>query len=72
MKSWKTTSGGAAQIIGAICSIFNSYKTSGLLNVTPIDMALLLGGLGMIFARDNNVSSEQAGADTTKPTENKT
>lgn len=62
MKSWKTTSGGIAQILGAVCNIFNKYKTVGLLTIDPVDMALLLGGLGMIFARDNNVSSEAAGA----------
>lgn len=67
MKSWKTTSGGIAQIIGAVCNIFNNYKTVGLLTVSPVDMALLLGGAGMIFARDNNVSSEEVNAGKHQP-----
>ena len=70
MKSWKTTSGGIAQILAAACAIFNKFKSTGLLTIDGVDMALILGGLGLIFARDNNVSSEQAGADTTKPKDN--
>lgn len=59
-KSWKTTSAGILAIVGALTTLgFN------LMNLTPtIIMGAATGiltGIGLISARDNDVTSEQAG-----------
>lgn len=63
MKSWKTTLGGVGTILAGIGIIINMV-TSG--NYPPDQitaaMAAISGGFGLIFARDNGVSSEEAGA----------
>ena len=60
MKSWKTTLCGVLGIVGAaITQFFPEYplvfKVGGF-------MAAIGPALGLLFARDNNVTSEQAGA----------
>lgn len=63
-KSWKTTTAGIAGIIIAIASCVQAALDGDPLTVPNYEVALaaVLTGLGLIFARDNDVSSEQAGA----------
>lgn len=57
MKSWKTSLGGALVCLGAaIGQIYPEHAKEGAL------LAALGTAFGLVFARDNNVSSEQAGA----------
>lgn len=55
MKSWKTTVMGVLAILGAIIS-----AATGLINGTVIDwtavMAAILAGIGLIFAKDSQVT----------------
>lgn len=59
--SWKTTVAGIIAIIVAVCGI-----ASGIIQGTPIDwtvsIAAISAGLGLMKARDNDVTSEKAGA----------
>lgn len=56
MKSWKTSVGGALVLLGAsIGQIYPEHAKEGAL------LAALGTAFGLVFARDNNVSSEQAG-----------
>lgn len=58
IKSWKTTLAGVAAILTAVGMGVDTYP--------DIDWAVtgtaIAAGLGLIFARDNGVTSEQAGA----------
>lgn len=57
MKSWKTTLGGALVMLGAaIGQIYPEHAREGAL------LAALGTAFGLVFARDNNVTSEQANA----------
>jgi len=61
--SWKTTSAGII-IVGTVMihisfAIWNKTLTEQMLLA---ELPVLVGGLGLFFARDNAVSSEQAGA----------
>lgn len=64
MKSWKTTVLGISTILAAVTGIVQS-----LLDNDPatnpdftVAIAAITSGVGLIFARDNNVTSEKAGA----------
>ena len=64
MKSWKTTAAG----IGAILVAAGSAMTA-MFDADPTTIpdwgaviAAIIAGIGLITARDNDVSSEQAGA----------
>jgi hypothetical protein len=59
MKSWKTTLCGSLALIGALITQFypEFAKHGGF-------VAALASGLGLLFARDNKVTSEDAGAKT--------
>jgi hypothetical protein len=63
-KSWKTTVAGIAGIVIAIASCVQSLFDGDPATVPNYEIALaaVITGLGLIFARDNNVSSEAAGA----------
>jgi len=64
MKSWKTTVLGIAGILSALCSVATSLL-DGNTATNPdwtITVTAITTGFGLIFARDNGVSSEQAGA----------
>lgn len=63
-KSWKTTTGG---LIGALTLALPQIQAAIDGNPATVpDWNVLLGaiamGIGLMSARDNNVSSEQAGA----------
>lgn len=60
IKSWKTTATGILAIVTALVA-----AAQALVAGHPVDYATLvpavLAGIGLISARDNNVTSEQAG-----------
>lgn len=64
MKSWKTTTAGIGAILiavgGALTATFDNDPA------TVADwgavIAAVIAGVGLLFARDNGVTSEQAGA----------
>ena len=62
--SWKTTITGVLMILGALITIATTFLQTGHL---PADMPLLIGsivgGLGLISARDNDKTSKEVGAD---------
>jgi hypothetical protein len=64
MKSWKTTTAGVLAIIAAIATALSASFDSDPLTVPnwEIVIAATLAGIGLIFARDNTVTSETAGA----------
>jgi hypothetical protein len=64
MKSWKTTTAGIAAIVAALATALGA-----LFDADPLTMpdwgavgAAVMAGIGLIAARDNGVTSEQAGA----------
>jgi len=64
MKSWKTTAAGIAAIVAALAT-----AVGALFDADPVSMpdwgavaAAVMAGIGLIAARDNGVTSEQAGA----------
>jgi drug/metabolite transporter (DMT)-like permease len=64
MKSWKTTTAGIAAIVAALAT-----AVGALFDADPVTMpdwgavaAAVMAGVGLIAARDNGVTSEQAGA----------
>lgn len=63
-KSWKTTAGGVGAILAAVGGAV-SLMFDGNPNTNPdwtSVIAAVTAGFGLIFARDNSVSSEDAGA----------
>ena len=61
MTSWRTTLLGVLTIVVAVGSAGISYLNTGTFD-WPATMMGVTAGLGLIKARDNKVSSEQAGA----------
>lgn len=59
MKSWKTTVAGACGALGVYLETLHDPAWLATLGHVLVGAALLLGGAS---ARDNNVTSEQAGA----------
>lgn len=64
MKSWKTTAAGIAAIVAALAT-----AVGALFDADPTTLpdwgavaAAILAGIGLIAARDNDVTSEKAGA----------
>lgn len=62
-KSWKTTTAGVAAIVIAILSVVQAQFDGDPATVPNYEAALaaVMAGLVGLFARDNDVSSEQAG-----------
>lgn len=57
MRSWKTTLGGVISLVGTcLAATWPEYAKAGAF------LASLGAGLGLLFARDNNVTSEDVGA----------
>jgi len=56
MKSWKTSLAGIITILGPIAATLWPEYANKILSITTI-----VAGGGLVAARDNNVSSEQAG-----------
>lgn len=61
MKSPRTTMAGIAAILTAGAAILSGLAEGGSVDWTAA-IAAIISGVGLIFARDNNVTSEQAGA----------
>lgn len=62
-KSWKTTAGGIAAILGAISTVIIAFA-NGTLDATILATAgtAIVAAVGLIFARDDDKSSEEVGA----------
>jgi hypothetical protein len=62
--SWKTSAAGIAAIVVAIASCVQAQFDGDPATVPSYEVAIaaIITGLGLIFARDNGVSSESAGA----------
>jgi len=62
-KSWKTSAAGIAAIVISIASIAQAQFDADPLTVPNYEIAIaaIMSGLVGLFARDNDVSSEQAG-----------
>lgn len=72
MKSWKTTLAGIAGIIGMLSTAVSAMLDGNPATVPQWEIVIpaVITSAGLLFARDNNVTSEQAGAtDHTKPKE---
>lgn len=63
--SWKTTSAGIASIVGGFATLW--FRRAALDEGTfSVAVTAILGGIGLIFARDNDVTSEDSGAKSRK------
>lgn len=64
MKSWKTTAAGVGAILVAAGSAMSAMFDNDPATVADWGavIAAVIAGIGLISARDNNVTSEQAGA----------
>ena len=64
MKSWRTSTAGILAIVAILSTAFAAEFDADPLTKADwsIAVAAILGGIGLIFARDNSVSSEAAGA----------
>ena len=62
-KSWKTTTAGVAAIVIAIASVVQAQFDGDPSTVPNFEIAFaaIMSGIVGLFARDNNVSSEDAG-----------
>lgn len=64
MKSWKTTLAGAAAVVAAVATAVSAQFDNN--PATVPDWTLVIGmitaGVGLMFARDNDKTSEQVGA----------
>ena len=62
--SWKTTASGVASILAGL-GILAECAASGNWDTTKITAAFaaISTGIGLLFARDNDVTSRQAGAE---------
>jgi hypothetical protein len=64
MTSWKTTVTGVAAILTAVGAALTAlFDNDPATNIDiAVTVAAVMSGIGLIFARDNNVTSEDAGA----------
>lgn len=63
MKSWKTTAAGISGIVGLLATALAAQFDSDPATVAnwPVVIPAIITSAGLLFARDNNVSSEAAG-----------
>ena len=61
MKSWRTTLAGVCAIVAALAVAGSDLAAGHAVNLAALVPAVL-SGFGLIAARDNCVTSEQAGA----------
>jgi len=64
MTSWKTTTAGVGAILIAVGSALSAQFDNDPTSVADWGavIAAVIAGVGLLFARDNKVTSEQAGA----------
>lgn len=73
MASWRTTTTGILAIVAAVATVLKAELDGDPATVADwgTAMAAVLAGIGLLVARDNAVTSEQAGAvkaaDSTQP-----
>jgi hypothetical protein len=70
MKSWKTTSAGLSLIISGVAGLYFAYKTNSINPATiTTGTSAIFGGIGLIFAKDSNVTGGTVAQDagTTTP-----
>lgn len=61
MKNWRTTSSGITAILAGITGIYFAYKANNLTaEVVSAAIGSILLGIGLIFAKDNNVTGTGA------------
>ena len=62
--SWKTTTAGIASIVVAVASCVQAHFDGDPATVPnwEVAVAAIMAGIGLMFARDNGISSERAGA----------
>jgi len=68
-KSWKTSAGGIATIIGGLCAAFTLWSQDNKSEAISTGLAAVATGFGLLSARDNNVTSHDAGAVNKPPSE---
>lgn len=63
MKSWRTTLSGIAGILGLVCVALAAQFDADPSTVANWQLVIpsVITAVGLLFARDNRVSSEQAG-----------
>ena len=61
MKSYKTTLAGIAAILVAAARVLTGFSDGTAVDWTAV-IGAVIAGVGLIAARDNDVTSEQAGA----------
>lgn len=67
--SWKTTSAGIVSIATGGFAIYEAVQAKRLDQATFLSaLTAILAGVGLLFARDNNKTSEDVGATTKPPT----
>jgi hypothetical protein len=60
--SWKTSCGGIAMILTGLAALFHAEQNGTITTDTmTVAATAITGGLGLIFARDNDKSSESQG-----------
>ena len=64
MRSWKTTVAGIAAIIAAVALAISNELDTDPATVADwgVVLATVIAGVGLLFARDNDKSSEDVGA----------
>ena len=61
--SKKTTTAGIAALLAAVVAILNGVAQGDLASVDWASIVpAIIASIGLLFARDNNVTSERAGA----------
>ena len=57
-KNWKTTTAGLAAILGAVADLLVQLSSKSGWDMTrlQVDFAAVTGGIGLIFAKDSNVT----------------
>jgi hypothetical protein len=61
MTSWKTTVSGIAAIVTTLAGVATAIANDLPVDWGPVAAAIMFG-IGLIMARDNGTTSEQAGA----------
>ena len=68
--SWKTTSAGLLTILGGLTRLVFACKAGNITEESVMTtLTAIVGGLGLVFARDNDRSTEQVLAAKTGNTE---
>lgn len=62
--SWKTSLGGVGMILAGGGALLQKYANEGFFACLgdTYNIGILLGGIGLVFARDNKRSDQDAGA----------